>query len=66
LAARGVVEGNCSQLGNGLREFLLGDSEVHDRIGEIRRRWINNQGVIAGTKTDRSPSVDWRQMITLS
>jgi cell division septum initiation protein DivIVA len=26
---------------------------------------INNQGVIAGTKTDTSPGVDWRQMITL-
>jgi hypothetical protein len=27
--------------------------------------WMNNQGVIVGTKTDTSPGVDWRQMITL-
>jgi len=27
--------------------------------------WMNNQGVIAGTKTATSPGVDWRQMITL-
>jgi hypothetical protein len=27
--------------------------------------WMNNQGVIAGTKTDTSPGVDWHQMITL-
>jgi hypothetical protein len=27
--------------------------------------WMNNQGVIAGTKTDTSPGVDWRQLITL-
>jgi hypothetical protein len=27
--------------------------------------WMNNQGVIAGTKTDTSPGLDWRQMITL-
>ena len=27
--------------------------------------WMNNQGVIAGTKTDTSPGSDWRQLITL-
>ncbi len=27
--------------------------------------WMNNQGVIAGTKTETSPGVDWREMITL-
>jgi hypothetical protein len=27
--------------------------------------WMNNQGVIAGTKTDTSPGSDWTQMITL-
>ena len=27
--------------------------------------WMNNQGVIAGTKTDSAPGQDWRQMITL-
>ena len=27
--------------------------------------WMNNQGVIGGTKTDTSPGADWRQMITL-
>jgi len=27
--------------------------------------WMNNQGVIASTKTDTSPGVDWREMITL-
>lgn len=27
--------------------------------------WMNNQGVIAGTKTDNSPGADWREMITL-
>jgi hypothetical protein len=27
--------------------------------------WMNNQGVIAGTKTDTAPGSDWRQMITL-
>jgi hypothetical protein len=27
--------------------------------------WMNNQGVIAGTKTDTSPGVDWHEMITL-
>ncbi|HUI55093.1 MAG TPA: hypothetical protein VLY04_08985 [Bryobacteraceae bacterium] len=27
--------------------------------------WMNNQGVIVGTKTDTSPGLDWRQMITL-
>jgi hypothetical protein len=27
--------------------------------------WMNNQGVIVGTKTDTSPGIDWRQMITL-
>jgi hypothetical protein len=27
--------------------------------------WMNNQGVIAGTKTDTSPGYDWRQMINL-
>jgi hypothetical protein len=27
--------------------------------------WMNNQGVVAGTKTDTAPGVDWRQMITL-
>ena len=27
--------------------------------------WMNNQGAIAGTKTDTSPGADWRQMITL-
>ena len=27
--------------------------------------WMNNDGVIAGTKTDTSPGADWRQMITL-
>ena len=26
--------------------------------------WMNNQGVVAGTKTDTSPGMDWRQMIT--
>jgi hypothetical protein len=27
--------------------------------------WMNNQGVVAGTKTDTSPGSDWRQLITL-
>ena len=27
--------------------------------------WMNDQGVIAGTKTDTSPGLDWREMITL-
>jgi hypothetical protein len=27
--------------------------------------WMNNQGVIASTKTDTSPGFDWREMITL-
>jgi hypothetical protein len=27
--------------------------------------WMNNQGVIAGTGTDSSPGIDWRQMVTL-
>ena len=27
--------------------------------------WMNNNGVIAGTKTDTSPGYDWRQLITL-
>lgn len=27
--------------------------------------WMNNSGVIAGTKTDTSPGYDWRQMIDL-
>lgn len=27
--------------------------------------WMNNQGVIAGTKTDSAPGPDWREMITL-
>jgi len=27
--------------------------------------WMNNQGVIAGSKTDTSPGSDWRQLITL-
>jgi hypothetical protein len=27
--------------------------------------WMNNQGVIAGTKVDTSPGVDWHEMITL-
>lgn len=27
--------------------------------------WMNNQGTIAGTKTDTSPGYDWRQMIDL-
>ena len=27
--------------------------------------WMNNQGVIAGTKTETSPGVDWREMISL-
>jgi hypothetical protein len=27
--------------------------------------WMNNQGVIAGTKTETSPGYDWREMITL-
>ena len=27
--------------------------------------WMNNQGVIAGTRTGTSPGVDWHQMITL-
>jgi hypothetical protein len=34
-----------------------------DNYGDYH--WMNNQGVIAGTKTDSSPGVDWRQMITL-
>lgn len=27
--------------------------------------WMNNQGVIAGTRTDTAPGIDWRQMVTL-
>jgi len=27
--------------------------------------WMNNQGTIAGTKTDSSPGYDWHEMITL-
>ena len=27
--------------------------------------WMNNQGVIAGTKTDTSPGFDWHQMVDL-
>jgi len=27
--------------------------------------WMNNQGVIAGTKTYTSPGVDWHEMVTL-
>lgn len=27
--------------------------------------WMNNSGVVAGTKTDTSPGSDWRQLITL-
>jgi hypothetical protein len=27
--------------------------------------WMNNQGTIAGTKTDTAPGYDWRQMIDL-
>jgi hypothetical protein len=34
-----------------------------DNYGDYH--WMNSQGVVAGTKTDTSPGVDWRQMITL-
>jgi hypothetical protein len=34
-----------------------------DNYGDYH--WMNNQGVIAGTRTDSSPGMDWHAMITL-
>jgi hypothetical protein len=34
-----------------------------DNYGDYH--WMNNQGVVAGTRTDSSPGMDWHEMITL-
>lgn len=34
-----------------------------DNYGDYH--WMNNQGAVAGTRTDSSPGMDWHEMITL-
>ena len=60
---------------NGCKEenVILGTVDVVDpstgkqyKIDNVSDyHWMNNQGVIAGTKTYTSPGADWHEMITL-